>query len=400
VSASATLENIGAKPFTDDKKKGVVRLALLVAVVGLALGGAAYGADHERFAWSYLVGFLWATTIALGALFFVLIQHLTRASWSVAARRPMEWLSSALPATALLFLPLIAFSHDIYHHWMSEEAHHDELLKGKLGYLNPKFFFIRAGIYFAIWTLVSLFFARTSRAQDTSGDVSLSRRMQKMSAPSILLFGLSLSFAAFDWIMSIDPHWYSTIFGLYLFAGSAVSSLSALALITIRLRQAGVLGKASTLEHQHDIGKLMFGFTVFWAYIGFSQFILIWYANLPEETVYYRERWLHGWNAVSLTLFFGHFVLPFLGLMSRHAKRNPTVLSLFAVLILAMHYVDLYWMVMPYHAEHPDFSWIDLGGLLAPAGVVAVAVAMAMSKSAAYPLKDPRLAESLQAENL
>jgi hypothetical protein len=219
----------------------------------------------------------------------------------------------------------------------------------------------------------------------------------------VLGFGLSTTFAAFDWVMSLDPHWYSTIFGVYFFAGCALSSLATLSLITIQLQSRGLLSRVSTVEHQHDIGKLLFGFVVFWAYIAFSQFLLIWYANIPEETVWYKHRFEGSWGSVSWLLLFGHFVIPFLWLLSRTAKRIRVVLGAGAAWLLFMHYVDLYWLVMPtmeelHHGAHP--SWIDLAGLLGPVGVGLAVVAARASGSTLYPVKDPRLAEALRVENL
>jgi hypothetical protein len=379
----------------------LTKIAGGVAAVGLALAGAGYASDAHHFAFSYLVGFAWLVTLGLGALFFVIVQHLVRAGWSVSPRRAMEWLSSGiLPAAAVLFVPVALFAHTLYEHWMGPHAAHDELLHKKAGYLNPGFFFGRAVFFLVVWTALSLWFARTSKKQDETGDKSLTEKMQLGSAPSVLVFGLSLTFAAFDWIMSLTPHWYSTIFGVYVFSGSATSSLSALALITIGLQKAGLLKGVSTVEHRHDIGKLLFGFTVFWAYIAFSQFILIWYANIPEETIYYRDRASGSWLFVSLFLLFGHFIIPFGGLIARTAKRNVKVLAGFAIWMLFMHWVDMYWLIMPVHsAGDVHFSWIDLGGLLLPAGVGALGVVRAAMGGATYPIKDPRLAESMRLEN-
>jgi hypothetical protein len=386
---------------TAEQGGSLMKIAGGVAALGLALGGAGYASDAHHFAFSYLVGFYWITTIGLGALFFVIVQHVVRAGWSVSPRRAMEWLSSGiLPASAVLFAPIVLFAHTLYEHWMGEHAAHDEVLHKKAGYLNPGFFFGRAVVFLVLWTALSLWFAKNSKQQDESGDKSLTERMQLGSAPSILVFGLSTTFAAFDWIMSLTPHWYSTIFGVYVFAGAATSSLSALALITIGLQNAGLLKGVSTIEHRHDIGKLLFGFTVFWAYIAFSQFILIWYANIPEETIYYRDRASGSWLYVSLFLLFGHFIIPFIGLISRTAKRNVKVLAGFAIWMLFMHWVDIYWLVMPtYAAGDVHFSWIDLGGLLLPAGVGALGVVRAATGANAYPVKDPRLAESMRLEN-
>lgn len=379
----------------------LVKIGGAVAAVGLlaAIGGAVV--DHHRFAFAWLTGFTWLTTIGLGALFFVILQYLTKAGWSVGPRRQAEWIAGILPLCALLFIPVLVFSHDIFHHWMGPQAAEDELLRKKAGWLNPTFFYIRAGIYFVIWTLLALKFRKNSLEQDKSGDPKLTNNLESLSPASMVVFALSLTFAAFDWLMSLDPHWFSTIFGVYVFSGSVTSSLAMIALLTIWLQKKGLLHRVSTVEHRHDIGKLLFGFTVFWAYIGFSQFFLIWYANIPEETIYFLHRWEHGWKPVTYLLIFGHFVGPFALLMSRHAKRSMTVLTIGAVWMLFMHWVDMYWMVMPTVGESwHGFHWVDLTGLLLPAGLLVFWIGRRASQDPIYPLQDPRLPEAVQLVNL
>ncbi|MBI4510424.1 MAG: hypothetical protein HY698_12375 [Deltaproteobacteria bacterium] len=392
---------IDATQLEEAKGKKLVSAATALLVVGVLLCVAAALVDKKRFAFSYLVGFSWVVTTGLGALFFILVQHLTRAGWSVAARRHMEWIATVLPWCVVLFVPILIFRHDLFHHWMGPQAAHDELIQKKAGYLNEPFFFARAALYFLVWTLVSLFYAKMSRKQDETGDHELTLKMQAFSAPATLLFGITLTFAGFDWLMTLDPHWFSTIFGVYVFSGAAVSSLALLLIITVVLQESGYLKKVSNVEHRQDIGKLLFGFVVFWAYIAFSQYLLYWYANIPEETIYFRHRWEGSWKAVSLILLFGHFVVPFLFLLSRHTKRNPTTALVGAAFMLIMHYVDLYWLVMPtldHHGAHP--SWIDLAGLLGPLGLLAFHVAKKAADGPLYPLKDPRLAETKKVENL
>lgn len=397
----------GEKSKADDARKlpkdvgdTLTKAGMGLAVVGVVAAGAGYAMDAKRFAFSYLIGFLFVATIALGGLFFVLVQHLARAGWSVAARRQMEWLASLLPAVAVLSIPIFLWAHDLYHHWMGPQAATDPILQKKAGYLNPNFFYGRSAFYVLVWVALGLYFTRTSRAQDESGDAKLTEKMQAASAPAMILFALTTTFAAFDWVMSLDPHWYSTIFGVYVFAGCATSSLSVLALITVQLQQRGYFRKISTVEHRHDIGKLLFGFIVFFAYIGFSQFLLIWYADIPEETIWYHHRWDDaGWAKVSLAIFFGHFVIPFLLLLSRHAKRHAVGLSVGAVIMLVMHYVDLYWLVMPTFDHHFHFSVVDICGLLGPLGIAAFLVARQAAQGPLYPLRDPRLAETVKVDN-
>ncbi|MFI5297810.1 MAG: hypothetical protein ACHREM_06885 [Polyangiales bacterium] len=385
---------------TDDQGKKLVSTAGGVAAVGVLAMAAAYLSDKERFAYSYLPAFAWFVTLGLGALMFILIQHLTRASWSVAVRRQAEWLTNLLPVGLILFIPVAAFAHQLYHEWMGPEAAKDPAVMKKVAYLNASGFYVRALIFFVLWSAIAFWYSNTSKDQDTAGGLEHHRRMQKWAAPAILLTAPTLTLGGIDWLMSLDPHWYSTIFGVYIFAGAMTSSHAALALMTISLQNRGFFNRVSTVEHQHDVGKLLFGWTVFFAYIGFSQFFLIWYANIPEETIFFIRRTHHGWENISLLILFGHFVLPFLVLMSRHAKRSKPVLAGAAVWMLFMHWVDMYWLVMPSHDTELHLQWQDLATALGPFGIACLVVAVAASKSSLYPLKDPFIPETLKNENL
>ncbi len=377
----------------------LVRAGRVLAGAGVLAAGAAAAADTHRFAFSYLTGFSFVVTLALGALVFVMIQHLTRAGWSVAPRRQMEWLAGGLPVLALLFVPVALLSHDLYE-WLHPGAMADHVLHKKAAYLNAPFFFVRAAIYLGAWAFLSWFFTSRSRRQDETGDPQLTKSMQAFSGPAVPIFAVTITFAGFDWLMSLQPNWYSTIFGVYVFAGALASALAALALGTIALQRSGRVKSVSTVEHRHDIGKLLFGFTVFYAYISFSQYFLIWYANIPEETVFYSSRWVGSWKPLSLLLVLAHFVVPFLLLLSRRGKRSALVLGLAAGTLLVGHYVDMYWLVMPIlDKQGMSPSWIDLAALLAPLGVLAWWVTERAAKDALYPMRDPRLHEAVQLEN-
>ncbi len=388
--------------------KVLMQAAIAVLVLGIVLSIAAALSDPHRFAFSYLAGFMFVCTLGLGGLFFVLLQYVTRAGWSVGPRRQMEWLAGILPFTAILFLPIAYFVPVLYTAWVHPDTHAIgyDMLEKKFAYLNIPFFYVRAAIYFVIWTALSLYYRNTSLKQDRTADPSLTSTMQNVSAPGLYLFGFSLTFAAFDWLMSLTPAWYSTMFGVYIFAGSTTSSLALLSLMTISLQKTGLMGAVSTVEHRHDIGKLLFGFTVFWAYIAFGQFFLIWYANIPEETIWYHMRWFtpegahSSWMPVSVFIIFGHFWVPFLILLSRHVKRNYFGLALGASIMLVMHYVDLYWVVMPVLDKEFHPSWIDLAGLLLPVGALAVWLVRRASLDPVYPVNDPRLPEAVQLVNL
>lgn len=469
---------------------------VFAGIGALGLAGAAFGftVDPRRFAFSWLFAFVTCLAVALGCIFFVLIQRLTSAGWSVTVRRTAEFFSYGILALIPLFIPilmstsylwpflggahgehgeagkhegghsaitLIAPAHaqthqgsspaadhadpqihkgtgtsahgagehggpggvgaDMPHanaapaggHGGSEaqahaehEAHgliHGETMAKKSGYLSKNFFYGRAVFYFLVWALLAVRLFGDSAKQDTTKDPKLTLRAQAFAPGATMLFALTLTFAAFDWVMALEPTWFSTIFGVYYFSTGVVSSLAVIILVTMALRNAGPLQGAVTPEHYHDLGKLMFGFLVFWAYIGFSQFMLIWYAALPEETTWYHNRWDFGpWAKVSMAILIGHFVVPFFWLISRNFKRNLGRLQVGAGILLVMHVVDIYWFVMPNFALGSNdftFHWLDAACLLAVGGIYGAFVFHRMTKNYLVPVGDPRLERSLHFQN-
>lgn len=377
-----------------------------LSAAGLGLGVAALGlavllsaGTRDRFFASWLVAFLFGLSIALGGLFFVLLHHACRAGWSTVVRRLAEHLAALLPLFALLFVPVALGLEELFPWARPEVVAKDDLLQEKSAYLNSGFFYGRAAVILFVWAALGWWFRRRSLAQDASGDPAITRRLQSLAAPGMIVFGVTLTVAAFDWVMSLDPHWYSTIFGVYFFAGTVVAVFSTLILLSLALR--GSLGEVVTGEHYHDMGKLLFAFVVFWAYIAFSQFMLIWYGNIPEETLWYAHRTGPGWKGVTVALAVGHFVLPFLFLLSRAVKRRAPTLIAIAVWMLAMHYLDLYWLVMPSldpHAPHPHA--LDLLCLVAVLGLAAGSLGFLVRRRPLVPVRDPRLPESLSFENV
>jgi len=354
-----------------------------------------------QFFFSYLVAYLFFLSIALGGLVFVLIQFATRAGWSVAVRRLAEHTMGTLPLLALLAIPFVFGFEELFPWFDSQEVSNDELLKNKSAFLNPSFFYLRSIVYFLGWALIAWVFRRVSISQDSGNAVPITRKLQTASAPAIVWFAVTITLFSFDWIMSLDPHWYSTVFGVYFFAGCMIAVLSVLILLVLLLQKFGLLSSIVSEEHFHDLGKLLFGFVVFWAYIAFSQYMLIWYANIPEETIWYAHRLQHGWESVSFLLAAGHFVLPFFVLLPRTAKRNRTMLVAATLWLLAMHYVDLYWLVMPSLQSdglHPH--WLDLATFLSVGSIFVAGLLRLMSGPLLIPARDPRLAESLSFENL
>ncbi len=386
---------------------GVALAGVVVLVIALVLGLA--GNDSLKYFWhAYLVSFCFYLSISLGGLFFVVLHHASRAGWSVCVRRVSEIVAANVLLLAVLFLPILLaafFAGKSLYEWTDLAAIADEhtlhMLEAKRGYLNLPFFTARAILYFGVWGGLIWFFWRGSLRQDQSGDVGLSLRMERVSYPALIAFALTITFASFDWIMSLTPVWFSTIFGVYFFSGAAVGAMATIILLLIGLQATGRLTNAVTPEHYHELGKLLYGFIIFWGYMAFSQYMLIWYANMPEETVWYLPRQQYGWTAVSLILLFGHLLIPFFGLMSREVKRRKALLGFWAVWMLVVHWLDVQYLVMP-HVNETGFPLgpVDICcltglGLVWFAGILVLA-----GQRPLVPTKDPRLGESLGFENL
>lgn len=379
--------------FTDKGKAGLIALGTGIVFTALTVVGAFIDA-HTFFA-SWLTSFAFWTTITLGALFFVMLQHATAAVWSVVTRRAAEALALTLPVLLLCFVPLLFGLHDLFHWTHAEEVASDRLLAWKEPYLNSTFFIARGLLYFAVWIGLAWVLHRRSLRQDEDGDVRHTYALRKISAVGIFLFAFTVTFAAVDWLMSLNPHWYSTIFGVYVFAGGFLASMALLTVMFVMLRARGVLAHKVTIDHYHDFGRLLFAFTVFWAYIGGSQYFLIWYANIPEETMWFLARWEDGWKPVSLALIFLHFMVPFLTLAFYRAKRNLGVLTGIAVLIILMHFVDMFWLVMPTFGPGVHFSWMHVTSALGIGGLVIWMFWMRFTAHPVIPVADPKLADSI-----
>ena len=410
------------------------RLALVAGIVGIAATialGPAFGGEHGVFLLkSWLQVFLLVLSVSLGALFFVIIQHLTHAGWSVTVRRPAELIASNLVWIWVLFLPFVVMAAtgklylifpwaDLEHLKAHAPGEYDLVLK-KVAYLNQPFFWIRAAVYFAVWALLARFYLKGSLEVGETGDLAVEKRLSKWAGPAAILFGLTTSFAAFDWIMSLSPGWFSTMFGVYFFAACATTGFSAIIICCILLQRAGRLEGLVSAEHYQDLGKMLFGFgIVFWAYIAFSQYMLIWYANIPEETGWFLARQIGGWPVLSLALLFGHFVVPFLGLISKWPKRKPQFLMLGAIWMLAFAWLDFFWLVMPviphdlaYATSYTEFVEAHAGestGILNPInvtmtiGLVGIFLWATLNRLERYPLacrRDPWLKDAVAFENM
>ena len=384
--------------FKKELPESLTRLGWLMFIAGIVLGAIGFFLEPERAAFSYLSSFMFLLSIGIGSLFLVALEYLAGADWSVPFRRISEFLSSVTPLLLIVSIPLLFNISDLFHWSHPEVVAEDEVLRGKSPYLNVPFFLIRVVVIFGIWSLFYFLFTKNSRNQDITKDQSLTKRNIVMSAIFIPLFAISVTVAAVDWMMSLEPHWFSTVFGVYFFSGSVWGSLAALTLIVILLKEKGYLHPALKEDHYYSLGTLLFAFTCFWGYIAFSQYMLIWYADLPEENFWFLHRWSGGWEYFSLLLIVSHFIIPFGALLSYNSKTNPGRLKFISVWILAAHFLDLYWVIMPnMFAEGQGyfFSWIDFVFLVAVVGLIIVMFTVNAKKYNLVPIGDPKLQRGL-----
>lgn len=472
------LDSSGYLSFSRQVILGILGTAV-AGGVGAVLTTLLYTDGMRRLMLAYLVAVAFVLSISLGSLFFILIQHLTRAGWAVLIRRPAEVFALNVITVGVLAMPIVVFAFSgtasIYpwargiqgdeavveqsteharhqpnptvrfvstyadadsgseaerdrakspaedssgseprhadnhdkHNKEALQAHlyahqtFDELTASKTPWLNPTFFSLRLILYFGIWSGMSWFYFSASRHQDEVGGTGDTLRMERCSPPLALVFALTLTFAAFDLLMSLNPHWYSTIFGVYYFAGCAVGGFATNLLVWLVLSRIGKMPAKLSEAHFRDLGRLLFAFIFFWGYIAFSQYMLLWYANIPETTGWWAIRgasladgYRSSWGYVLVLLLFGHFIVPFLGIMSRHVKDHQSAMIGWAVFILAMHYIDLYWLVMPEFRPWIAFGLPEIGSLMLVGGLYCIGATYIATQTALVPVGDPRIAPS------
>jgi len=444
------------------------KITAAIAVIGIIIAGAGFATQSDRFGFSYLFAFIAVLTIWFGAVFFTLIQHLTASGWSVTVRRASEFFVSGVVVLPFLFLPLLTQSSTLYPWWNADHSgvaeaqdhggheqpaghevqgdkpgighdshdghtatadahggghshgharvagqidhhapHHlieQEILAKKQGYLNKGFWYVRVVAYFLLWLWLGLRLFGLSTAQDASKDFTLTNKLKSFSAPATIIYALTLTLALIDWVMSLEPAWYSTMYGVRFFASGAVTSFAAIIVVTMGWKRAGLVGNEINTEHFHDLGKLMFGFLIFWAYTTFSEFFLIWYAAIPEEVIYFHRRWDdQTWRLLSCAVVGVKFIFPFFFTMSRNIKRNNKAIVFGASWILAMHFLEMYYLVMPYYRPFEPIQfgglWLELGCAMATVGVYLTYVFRNMTKHSLIAVGDPRLARSLNHVN-
>jgi MFS family permease len=385
----------------------LITVGIISLVVALAIGIFSPGGSQERhqFVFSWLFAFIYFFTILIGCLFWILLHHSTDSGWGIVVRRQMENLAALIPWMLIFFIPILLFRTDLWT-WITaiKQPQMDPDLKAKLSYFalpfGPiPFFWVRAILYFVLFGAGALYFKKTSVKQDQSGDPRLSRQMRGVSFPGLILFGAGLTGIAFDWLAALDYRWASTMWGVYIFAGSAGASMALIILVVFGLQNAGYLSFINE-EHYHIMGKLLFTFSIFWGYIGFSQYMLIWYGNIPEETEWFLHRNVESWNTLSTAMVVGRFFIPFLYLLFQYTKRNAKFLAFISVWVLCMHLLDTYITILP--ILHPAGFQIDILDVLS---VFAIGCPLAfiffrtLGKVSLFPSKDPRLLESLKLSN-
>lgn len=371
----------------------IQRNALVVGIVGLIATVAGFFIDPEQFFQSYLLGYTFWLQLALGGIGLLMIHHLTGGYWAFAIRRPLEACAMTVLVMAVLFIPILLGMGELYHWTDPEVVAESPLLQHKEPYLNVPFFLVRVVIYFIVWIGLAYLLNKWSRDQDNNGDPQINTRFKRLSALGMILFMLTGTFAAYDWLMSLEPEWFSSIYGVIYLSGSALATVAFGLFVSRRLRRQEPIANWLPIDIFNDLGNFMLAFVSFWAYVSFSQFLIIWMANLPEEITWYIRRTQGGWQYVGAALIFLGFALPFTMLLSRKVKRSLGILIPLAVFVFLVRYIDLFWHIMPAFYETFHIHWLDFA---TPIGIGGIWVAFFISQLKRKPLvamHDPRFQE-------
>jgi hypothetical protein len=351
--------------------------------------------NPTQFFRAYLVGWTFWTGIAIGSLALLMLQHLTGGGWGLVIRRVLEAATRTLPFMAVLFIPIILGSHSLYEWTHQEELAQHPAVQFKAGYLNVPFFIVRTVVYFGVWIALAFFLNRWSIMQDRTAEARYTKNMRLLSGPGMVALIFSVTFASIDWYMSLEPEWFSTIYGFIFVASWSLSALAFVIAAMATLSKDEPLQRIVKPLHFQDLGKLLLALVMLWAYFAFSQYLIIWSGNLPEEIVYYLER-IHGaWGALIILIGLLHFAAPFLFLLSRDLKRNPRRLMMVAVLVLVMRMIDLLWMLVPAFKGH-NWVWLDVIAWLGFGGLWLGLFAWQLAKRPLIPINDPQF-ESVMA---
>jgi hypothetical protein len=365
---------------------------LVIAGIGIYLLG--YSVNPKEAAFTNLINFLFLTSISVGSIFLIALEYIAGAVWSVPMRRVSEFLAALVPVAVVLALPALGHLHNLFRWTSAGVAAADPAVQAKQSYLSINFFLLRFAVIFAVWVLFYFFLTRNSLKQDSTRDQKLTHRNVRLSGAFMPILAITVTIAAIDWAMSLEPDWYSTVFGVYYFAGMVLAGLSAATYIIVRLHEAGYMPNLRR-DHFYSLGALMFAFVNFWAYIAFSQFMLMWYANLPEETFWFIMRWKNGWQYVSVLLLIAQFWGPFFMLLTQDAKMDLKRLKLMSIWLLLAHLLDLYWLVMPTYAPGVAISWTLIAIPALTTGLIILVLSWKMRRHNLVPIGDPKLQRGL-----
>jgi hypothetical protein len=370
--------------------------ALIVGIVFLValIAGAFF--KPGQFFQSYLIGWTFWTGICVGSIALLMLQHLTGGGWGLVIRRVLEASTRVLPLMAVLFVPVLLGAHSIYHGWLDhEEVANHPAVQFKKAYLNVPFFTVRAVVYFGVWLTLAFLLNKWSLAQDRTADNRYTKQMRVLSGPGMVVLIFTVTFASIDWYMSLEPEWFSTIYGFIFVAAWSLSALAFTIAAMARLSHEEPMRRIVAPLHFHDLGKLLLALVMLWAYFAFSQYLIIWSGNLPEEIGWYLERMHGAWGAIIVTIAILHFAAPFLFLLSRGIKRNPNTLALIAMLILVMRAVDLLWMLAPAFGNH-RWIWMDVIAFLGFGGVWLAFFTWQLGRRPLIPINDPQFESTLE----
>ena len=392
-TATVTSETFTASgtPLPGMRQFGMIAgvLGVVLAVAGFFMSGA------DRFFQAYLVAYTFWMGVVLGCMALLMVQHLSGGVWGIVLRRPFEAAVRTLPIMAILFLPIAFGMHSIYE-WSTPEGAADPGVQAKALYLNVPFFLGRQVFYFAVWNVMGYLLTRWSAEHDRTGDPALIDKMSKLSGAGLLIYGLTVTFAMVDWTMSVNPHWFSTIWGMLYAGGQGLSAFAFGIVVLLMLAQTAPLNRVLTSHIFHDLGKLLFAFLMLWAYLSFSQFLIIWSANLPEEIPHYLNRWDNSWRWLSVFIVVGHFIIPYTLLLSRDLKRSQARLRVIAIWLLFARLADYYWHVAPeFHHEGFNFSLLDAALPLAIGGIFISIFVTQLGGRSLLPVNDPALDKAL-----
>jgi hypothetical protein len=389
---------------TDDITQGptpmpsaVRRAAMVTTVLGAALLIPAAIVDFQRFSANWLTLFAFIVSLGAGSLLLVALEYTVGAKWSIPFRRISEHMATIVPVSLLLVIPLLLGMSTLYEWTHADVVASDHLIHEKAAYLNTPFWLIRLAVYFVIWIAAYVFFARGSMKQDASGDIGHTKHARIVSPVFIILYALTMTFAAVDWIMSLMPHWFSTMFGVYFGVSGIVAALAATTFIAVQLKLNGMLPEAVRGDHFYSLGGLLFAMNTLWAYIAFAQFLLIWYGNIPIERIWYIPRTEGGWMWLTVIQVIGHFFVPFFALISRESKMNLLRLRWVAVWLLAAHLLDMYWITVPsVQAGRAALSWHELWVPFLAIGIATWTWLWSTKFASLLPVRDPRLQTGLE----